>query len=108
MQQWPPATKHPEYDTSTKAISRLHQEHKVTTIIAGDLNIPTWKRGEYKEWIEQNELWTLADPDTPTFKTGSTTDAILAAIGNYIQEGFLTDTTENDTEGEKMISTRYM
>ena len=39
----PPITKHPPYEEVLKQILQSNSQHKVTTILAGDFNINTWK-----------------------------------------------------------------
>ena len=81
-----------------------YRKSETTTIIAGDINITSWKKG-YEEWKEENDLWLLTNPNTPTFKKGTTTDAILIALGNYIPEGILP--TEIEQENENQIQDYY-
>ena len=94
-----PLVKHPTYEEALNKILSDHSSKKVTTIIAGDLNVTTWKKG-YTEWIEQKELWELTNPAVPTFKKGTAPDAMLMALGEYIPEDLLLDNNidEDDTE----------
>ena len=54
-----PDSKHPEYETSLRAILALNQSENTSTIIAGDVNINTWRK-EYEYWLWREELWEYA------------------------------------------------
>ena len=42
-----------------------------------------------QEWINQENLWELTDPETPTHRAGTVTDGMLLAPGTYMPEGIL-------------------
>ena len=84
----------PSYGEALQQILQINKEQQLTTIVAGDLNINSWKT-EFHSWVEENELWELTDPTKPTFKAGTTDDSILMAAGKYIPEGVLPEEEEN-------------
>ena len=89
----PPKRKHPPYETALECILNQNKMRQLTTKIAGDLNINTWQ-SEFQNWIEEKELRELTDPEKPTFKAGTSDDAIVMAAGGYVPEGVLPEEEE--------------
>ena len=67
--------------------------------IAGDLEINTWGK-EYENWPWNEEIWELANPNTPTHESGTTDDATLFVAGEYIPEEILPGEAETEKEGQ--------
>ena len=63
------------------------------------LTSPPGKK-EYRNWLKEQDLWELSNPETPTFEAGTRTDAILLAAGTYIPEGLLPEEPEPDRREE--------
>ena len=97
----PPESKHPPYDMALTRMTKENKEKGITTLIVGDLNVTSWKN-HYQDWIEQNELWELSNPRVPTFKKGTTPDAMVMAVGGYLPEGIMT-LDENDDREEEIL-----
>ena len=98
----PPGKEHPDYTHMLKQMLRYNKEQRITTVIMGDLNINSWGKQEknfYQEWIESENLWELSDPRTPTYRTGTVTDGILLAMGDYHPEGILPQVADPELDG---------
>ena len=94
-----PAQSLPLYEKAMGETLGDHRKTNRTSILAGDLNINSWK-DPFREWIEENELWGLANPATPTYETGTTDDAIIAALRTHLPEGLIPGQEEYDKEIE--------
>ena len=95
----PPTAKHRPYDQALEKILQQNKQNQIITIIAGDLNINSWQ-SDFHKWIHENELWELTDTHKPTFKAGTTDDAILMAAGTYTPEGALPEEEEHMKDQE--------
>ena len=98
----PPDKQHPPYDEALEKMLQEHKEHNRTTMLLGDFNINDWEtngKGAYTEWILNNDLWELSDPNAPTYRTGTTTDGIVMALGDYHPEGVLPQQADPETDG---------
>ena len=98
----PPETDHPSYEEASNQMLRSNREENITTIIIGDLNIHSWDTNEkngYQRWVENEQLWELSDPQTPTYRTGTVTDGVLLAPGEYLPDGILPQDADPEEDG---------
>ena len=98
----PPYKEHPSYKGAIQQMMGMRKKEQITTILIGDLNLNSWlekEKEEYVDWIEEEQLWELSDPRTPTYRTGTVTDGILLAMGDYMPDGILPQETEPEIDG---------
>ena len=93
----PPNVPNQNYEEDLKELLEPNRKENVSTIIAGDLNLNTWGKG-YENWVEEENIWVLANPAEPTHESGTTDDTMLFVAGDYIPEGILPGEAESDKE----------
>ena len=76
----------------------------MTTLIVGALYVTSWK-DEYNNWADETELWELSDQNKPTFKKGTSPDAMALALGRYFPVGILP--AEAGEEGVREATERF-
>ena len=81
----PPDNDHPPYDAALANVLGKHKRDDVTTLMARDLNINSWGP-DYTNWVGDNDLWILAVPLIPTYRTEAVGDAILLDVGAYLPD----------------------
>ena len=67
-------------------------------IVAGDLNFMV-RLSSYAEWLHEEGLMELTDPDRPTFATGSTLDKFILQPGSYVPPSLLPSPPSTMHEG---------
>ena len=88
----PPEREHPPYQEALGKILQKAKTSHITTIVMGDYNKNAWERevkGMLQEWINQENLWELTDPETPTHRAGTVTDGMLLSPGMFMPGGIL-------------------
>ena len=84
------------------------QGGSLSHLILGDLNPNCWKgtkKAGFTEWLMEDGLWELTDPQLATFKTGSSLDKVLLKPGIDIPEEWLSltgATAEEPLGGNKL------
>ena len=91
----PPNIPNQKYEEELTGILAPNRKENVSIIIAGDLNVNTWGKG-YENWLEEENIWVLANPEEPTHESGTTDDTMLFVAGDYIPEGILPGEAETD------------
>ena len=107
----PPDRDHPEYEQAFRNMLFEHRERAKTTIILGDFHINDWEtteKGAYLNWILEEDLWELSDPTIPTYRTGTTTDGVLMALGDYQPEGLFPQEADPELDGDSRRCTRSL
>ena len=74
---------------------------QVATFVAGGLNKNTWRTG-CREWLRDEDLWPLADPNGPTHRSGTVNDTMVLAAGSHMPAGVLSGETET-VKGEGSV-----
>ena len=93
----PPNIPNQNYKDDLKEMLAPTRKENVSIIIAGDLNLNTWGKG-YENWLWEENIWALANPEEPTHESGTTDDTMLFVAGDYIPEGILPGEAETDKE----------
>ena len=76
------------YEAALANVVSRHKKDNAATLMARDFNINPWG-AVHANWAEEDDLWILADPYTPTYRTGTVDDAKLIEVGAYLPEGIL-------------------
>ena len=97
----PPESPRQDYAAALKEMISPNRKENVSTISAGAQNVNTWGK-EYENWLRGEEIWELADPNTPTHEPGTTGDAMLFLAREYIPEGILPGKAETEKEVQMM------
>ena len=72
---------------------------RLTHIICGDLNPPSWREG-FEEWLGEMGVWELSDPTIPTYPRGDALDRFLLIPGDEHWEALLPDPM-NQVDGDE-------
>ena len=83
-----PAIKRKCIETITTMGQEGGTEEKPSHIIAGDLTVMVWW-SSYTEWLHEEGIMELTNPERPTFATGSTLDKFLLTPGTYVPPSLL-------------------
>ena len=74
-------------------------------LLIGDFNPNCWRENEgtpYQEWVMEHGLWDLANPNLPTYKTGSSLDKMLLCPGRDIPAEWLGTPASLEMDGVEL------
>ena len=87
--------------------SNFYKGKRVGHILGGDFNHPSWE-SNFEEWMGSHGIWTLTDPNCPTYASGNSLDTFLFAPGEEIPVTFLQEEpSHRDTDGQMVDCPHY-